>query len=166
VVSPTSVAITLLGPTAVLLLASPGTPADAPQTGVVTESKLLAQPEPPGQPASGPGGRDYKFRDVVAINRGTGTTGYTIFEPEPTPASAPGVVLLHGYLPRYQPAERESFYREWIDHLVRKGFVVVFPVIHGVMRQLPRGENEGPPTNGPESPGRARLRAAEAPSGQ
>jgi predicted alpha/beta-fold hydrolase len=155
-----SVAITLLGITAVLVLAAPAAPVDAPQTGVGTESQVVNHPEPPGQPPSGPGGRDYEFNGVVAVNRGTGTTGYTIFEPEPRPASAPVGVLLHGYLPRYEPGERESFYREWIDHLVRKGFVVVFPVIHGVMREPPRDRSGGPPPPADQSPGPAQSNPA------
>jgi acetyl esterase/lipase len=154
------VTITRLSIMLALLLAATAALAEEQRSGVVTAPRMSGPPESPGQPASGPGGRDYEFGGVVAVHRGTETTGYTIFEPEPKPASAPVVVLLHGYLPRYEPAERESFYREWIDHLVRKGFVVVFPVIHDVLREFPRGENEGPPTVAPESSGRARLRTA------
>ena len=45
--------------------------AEAPQAGVVNEPQMLEKPKPPGQPASGPGGRDYRFSGVVAVNRGT-----------------------------------------------------------------------------------------------
>jgi acetyl esterase/lipase len=44
-------------------------------------------------------------------------------EPDaPRPARAPVVVLLHGWL-----AMNPAIYGAWIDHLTRRGFVVVFP---------------------------------------
>ena len=80
---------------------------------------------PPEQPASGPGGGDYAFSDVAGKHHGEQPTGYWLFEPTGVAADAapmPVVILLHGY-----GATDPSYLRDWIDHLVRHGRVVIFP---------------------------------------
>jgi len=54
---------------------------------------------------------------------GYGAEACYIFEPDPLPATAPVVVFLHGW--------NSVDYRDywlWIDHLVSKGHIVLFPV--------------------------------------
>jgi pimeloyl-ACP methyl ester carboxylesterase len=47
---------------------------------------------------------------------------YFVFEPKaPTPEEAPVVLFLHGWL-----AYEEKAYLEWIEHIVRKGYMVVW----------------------------------------
>ncbi len=85
---------------------------------------LAAAVLPPPQPASGPGGSQYRHAAVRAERRGQGARAWWIFEPaSPAPASAPIVVFLHGW-----GATNPRAYRPWIDHLVRRGNLVVYPV--------------------------------------
>jgi acetyl esterase/lipase len=77
----------------------------------------------PGQPATGPGGSDYLHAAVRMREYGKGAERYWIFEPiEPVPTAARIVGFMHGagmILP--------YVYGGWIRHLVRKGYVVVYP---------------------------------------
>jgi hypothetical protein len=83
---------------------------------------------PPGQPASGPGGADSAYGDVVTSTYGEGVSQYWIFEPStPTPQSAPLIIFNHGYL-----GIDPSSYIGWIKHLVRRGNIVVFPAYQEV----------------------------------
>ena len=80
-------------------------------------------PTPPVQPASGPGGKQYAHTSVIKNRYGKGGTEYWIFEPDtPKPASAPLVVLLHGW-----GGMNPLYYGAWIDHLVKRGNIVVYP---------------------------------------
>lgn len=80
-------------------------------------------PSPPSQPADGPGGSNYKHDTVVINSYETGVAQYWLFEPaSPTPQSAPVIVFNHGWL----GISPES-YGAWIEHLVRKGNIVVHP---------------------------------------
>lgn len=92
---------------------------------------LLAdvRPRPPIHPAEGPGGADYAHARVVEWGRGKGDGQYWVFEPDaPKLSSAPLVVFLHGW-GGMLPAP----YRACIDHLVRKGNVVVYPRYQGTL---------------------------------
>ncbi len=81
-------------------------------------------PAPPAQPIHGPGSSDYVHGRVVHVRVRSGTQGYHLFEPaDPTPETAPVIAFLHGY-----GATRPLSYRGWIDHLVRRGNIVVYPV--------------------------------------
>ncbi|MHC4606164.1 MAG: alpha/beta hydrolase family protein [Planctomycetota bacterium] len=89
---------------------------------------LLAQeqetPKPPGQPAEGPGGREYAHEKVTEHSVGEKGEKVWIFEPDgPKPAKAPVVVFCHGW-----SAVAPAVYRAWLDHLVRRGNIVVYPV--------------------------------------
>ena len=85
---------------------------------------VLAQnPTPPGQPASGPGGKQYAHASVTKNRYGKGGTEYWIFEPDqPKPATAPLVVFLHGW-----GGMNPMYYGAWIDHLVKRGNIVIYP---------------------------------------
>ena len=78
----------------------------------------------PAQPTAGPGGADYTHADWVVSSGGTGDDAWYVFQPaSPTPASAPLVIMLHGY---YEFSGYDSLY-QFIRHEVRKGNVVVYP---------------------------------------
>lgn len=89
-----------------------------------------ATPTPPAQPASGPGGAGYSWSTSVMrhVTFSDGTKDYWTFEPSGwqggggAPTTAPLVVFLHGWL-----GDDPSFYADWINQVVRKGNVVVFP---------------------------------------
>jgi acetyl esterase/lipase len=80
---------------------------------------------PPSQPASGPGGNDYPHASYAKSGPfGRGGDAYYLYEPaEPTLATAPVVVFLHGYN-GVDPSTQEG----WIGHLARKSHIVIFPV--------------------------------------
>ena len=79
------------------------------------------KPQPPGQPASGPGGSDYKHASVRESKYGSGGTEYHLFEPaDPVPERAPVIVFLHGWT-----AMDPWLYGAWIQHLARRGNVVI-----------------------------------------
>jgi len=80
-------------------------------------------PTPPEQPKTGPGGSDYAHKDVVRHVYEKGVEQYWIFEPdEPKPRTAPLVVFNHGWL-----GMAPQVYLGWIQHIVRRGNIVVFP---------------------------------------
>src|SRR5678815_1281176 len=82
-------------------------------------------PTPPGQPLTGPGSSDYAHRSVKKCGLfGEGARAFHLYEPsDPTPVTAPVIVFLHGYL-----GVNPVAYGAWIEHLVRRGNIVVFPI--------------------------------------
>lgn len=85
--------------------------------------KVSVAATPPGQPRSGPGGSNYPHAAVVKNVYGEGTNQYWIFEPAaPAPVSAPLIVFNHGW-----GAVNPRSYGAWIEHLVRRGNIVVYP---------------------------------------
>lgn len=104
---------------------------------VVSARSVRAQdkPKPPPQPEAGPGGADCKHQQVVANMYGTGPTRFWIFEPvDPKPDSAPLVIFNHGW-----SAMEPKVYGAWIDHIVKRGNVVIFPVYQDSLR-TPTGD--------------------------
>jgi len=82
-----------------------------------------AAPTPPAQPTHGPGSSDYAHARVDAREFAPGARGGWIFTPAvPLPKTAPVVVFCHGW-----GALDPHGYRGWIDHLVRRGAIVVWP---------------------------------------
>ncbi|MGA1874092.1 MAG: chlorophyllase/cutinase-like alpha/beta fold protein [bacterium] len=83
---------------------------------------------PPGQPAKGPGGSDYSYNAIICNLYGSGAQGYYLFEPvvesdEQRPESLPVIVFVHGLL-----LTNPDIYGGWINHIVRKGNIVIFPI--------------------------------------
>jgi acetyl esterase/lipase len=94
-----------------------------PSALLLLTTLAAAAPAPPQQPPNGPGGADYKHGEVVAVSHGKGASQYWLFEPAaPVPKSAPVVVFLHGW-----GALNPDPYRAWIDHIVRRGNIVIYP---------------------------------------
>jgi pimeloyl-ACP methyl ester carboxylesterase len=78
---------------------------------------------PPPQPASGPGGKQYTHASVIKNRYGKGGQEYWIFEPDdPRPRMAPVIIFLHGW-----GGMNPLFYGAWLDHLVKRGNIVVYP---------------------------------------
>lgn len=91
---------------------------------LVCLSSSIAQ-TPPIQPGSGPGGSDYAHNGVIFsdFTSWLSADGYWLFEPNlPKPDSADVIVFNHGY-GVFNPGP----YGQWIEHLVRKGNIVIFP---------------------------------------
>lgn len=79
---------------------------------------------PPGQPSHGPGGADYICGRVIKTMHGTDDLTYYLFEPDaPKPDTAPVIVFLHGW-----GGINPDYYATWIEHLVRKGNIVIYPL--------------------------------------
>jgi hypothetical protein len=86
-------------------------------------SAKLGDPNPPDQPTSGPGGSDYSHNKVIKTKYKWGAHQYWIFEPDdPKPETAPLIVFNHGW-----SAFFPIFYIKWINHIVKKGNIVVYP---------------------------------------
>jgi acetyl esterase/lipase len=94
--------------------------------GVVAVREVRSEDKPKGptQPVTGPGSSAFTHSRVVAKMYGTGPTRYWIFEPaDPQPESAPVVIFNHGWM-----AMEPKYYGAWIDHIVMRGNLVIFPV--------------------------------------
>jgi acetyl esterase/lipase len=80
-------------------------------------------PRPPAQAAHGPGGSEYMHAAVFAREVRSGAQGWWLFTPQnPAPARAPVVVFCHGW-----GALDPKGYRAWIEHIVRRGNIVIWP---------------------------------------
>jgi pimeloyl-ACP methyl ester carboxylesterase len=89
-------------------------------------------PQPPEQPQSGPGGKDVTHAAVVAQARGSGPQAYWLFEPaKPAPEQAPLIVFNHGW-----GAMDPRTYKAWIDHIVERGNIVVYPLYQDSLRTV------------------------------
>lgn len=87
------------------------------------ETPLSEPPTPPEQPPTGPGGSNYTHAGVRQTRYGFGSRQFWIFEPtDPTPTTAPLIVFNHGY-----SALKPYYYQAWVDHLVKRGNIVVYP---------------------------------------
>jgi acetyl esterase/lipase len=81
------------------------------------------KPSQPVQPSIGPGGTDYAYSGVNVSTYGEGENQYWIFEPDsPTNASLPVIIFMHGW-----GITTPTLYRSWINHLVKKGNIVIYP---------------------------------------
>jgi acetyl esterase/lipase len=78
----------------------------------------------PEQPQEGPGGADYIHDKIISSVHGSGDLKYYLFEPDaPKPDTAPLIIFIHGW-----GWVTPHTYGGWIEHLVRRGNVVVYPV--------------------------------------
>ena len=104
-----------------LFIGSMGLPADDAASSRVAADR--ARPTPPGQPADGPGGSAYSHAGIRETVHGEGGQQFWITEPaRPSPKKAPLVIFLHGY-----SAMTPDSYRGWVDHLAKRGNIVVYP---------------------------------------
>lgn len=79
--------------------------------------------EPPAQPKAGFGGQDYVTASVVKKAYGEGSAQAFVFHPaEASEKARPVVVLVHGF-----GAVSPKWYGAWINHLARKGNIVIYP---------------------------------------
>ena len=84
-------------------------------------------PTPPSQPQTGPGGATYVHASVVKNRYGKGALEYWLFEPDsPKPRKAPVIVFLHGW-----GGMNPMYYGAWVDHLVKRGNIVIYPRYQG-----------------------------------
>ena len=110
-----------------------------PDAGAAQGAEEL--PLPPRQPPSGPGGAAGRFEEVVVTRSGSAPLGFWLFEPAgPVDQNRgdadnplPLVLFLHGFT-----AVDPERYRLWIDHIVRRGAVVVYP---DYQRATPLGDD-------------------------
>ncbi len=80
----------------------------------------------PGRATEAVGIPEYPHKSFTSQELGEGSRSYWLFEPaEPKPTKAPVVVFHHGWL-----AVNPGVYGAWIEHLTRRGFVVIFPRYH------------------------------------
>lgn len=92
-------------------------------------------PSPPQQPTSGPGGSDYFARGTIYSRYSEQNIVYWIITPDdPKPERAPVAI----FCPDAGEIDPGS-YRGWIDHLVRRGFIVIYPVIPQQSGEDPAG---------------------------
>lgn len=94
---------------------------------------------PPQQSDKGPGGADYGITTAQVKKEafGDGAQQVFVFSSSKDEAAHPVVIFLHAY-GAYNP----KIYGAWIDHLVRKGNIVVFPRFQADGRTL-RAETLG-----------------------
>lgn len=91
-------------------------------------------PTPPDQPPTGPGGAGYPYTEVGKHSTGEGSGDVTIFWPKQPAATAalPVVVFTHGW-----GAVDPKHYEAWLDHLARKGAIVIYPRYQENLRVKP-----------------------------
>jgi pimeloyl-ACP methyl ester carboxylesterase len=93
---------------------------------------------PPKQPPQGPGGADYTISEVVKRGIGTAGAGTYVFHGADSAAEPrPVVIFLHSW-----GAVNPGLYGGWIDHLARKGYLVLFPRFQEVNRSRPADASE------------------------
>lgn len=128
-----SVTFGLLALAVLLAVPAPAFPLEAPG----------ARPTGPSQPASGPGGTEYVFPAVRATSLGDEPGGGRIFEPSATARDGtaapsellPLVLLIDGCCYRAEGravngggGDGGQGFHAWIEHLVRRGAIVVYPI--------------------------------------
>lgn len=96
---------------------------------LATKCAFGESPGPPTQPDQGPGGSDYAYSQTLATGYGSGADRYWIIEPtKPVKAGdkpMPVVVFVHGL-----GMTNHSGYNAWINHLARRGNIVIYPAYH------------------------------------
>ena len=93
---------------------------------------------PPAQPKEGPGGADYVATEVVKRAIGRASAGSYVFHAAGQPSEPrPVIVFLHAW-----GATNPQVYGSWIEHLARKGHLVVFPRYQEVGRTRPADATE------------------------
>jgi len=91
------------------------------------ESIMPQQPVQPKKPVVGTSGFKYKHTAVTMFHYNKGKDEYWIFEPNsPKPDKAPVIVFNHGW-----SAMSPNIYGAWIDHVVKRRNIVIFPRYQG-----------------------------------
>ena len=115
-----------------LLLVTAATPVSSWAQDATPAPAPTVDPQPPTQPATGPGGSEARFGGMTAISQPPDTVfaDYWAFVPaDPLPGTTdtaeplPLVIFIHG-----SRALDASSYLAWIEHLVRRGAVVLYPL--------------------------------------
>ncbi len=84
---------------------------------------LVWAADPPAQPDMGPGGRDYISGEIVQKALGDAKAPVLVYYAGTAPAQERSVIIfLHAW-----GAVNPAVYGGWIEHLVRKGHVVLWP---------------------------------------
>jgi len=95
--------------------------ATLPLCGLLARGAQAGPAAPP--PLDGPGGSRLAHADLRQWHGGEQGSEYWLFTPAaPLPAQAPLVVFVHGWS-LMQP----DLYRAWIEHIVRRGAIVLYP---------------------------------------
>jgi hypothetical protein len=78
----------------------------------------------PGQPATGYGGQAAPYSSITTFSCDDGATGFMLYMPVSSPHAdtLPLIVFMHGF-GEWNPLR----YGHWIEHLVKRGNIVVFP---------------------------------------
>lgn len=103
----------------------------APEPSALIQAS--APPSPPVQPRDGPGGSSVTYPGVQSEQHGTGPTGYWLLVPtdgDDRPVldqRLPLVIFLHGF-----SAVDPRAYGAWLDHIVQRGAIVVYPTYQSV----------------------------------
>jgi len=106
----------LAGPVAVVLLTTVGALGQSGRNDG-------AKPRQPSQPQHGPGSSEATSHSVVTIKIADGSQGGWIFLPaDPSPSTAPVIIFCHGWA-----AIPPRGYQAWINHLVMRGNIVLWP---------------------------------------
>lgn len=96
-------------------------------TSLLLSAAKSSAPTQPAQPVLGPGGSKVKCAEVKMSTHGEGDQQYWIFQPDkPKLKQAPVIFFFHGWggmLP--------DSYISWIEHLVKRGNIVVYPRYQG-----------------------------------
>jgi acetyl esterase/lipase len=120
----------VLGASSIVLLPRQGTAQDAQSA-----STPVAKPQQPAQPATGPGSTEARFAGVSSLAHtpsGASQADFWLFVPSDplsgstTATQLPLVIFAHAYTER-DPGP----YLGWIEHLVRRGAVVLYPEYEG-----------------------------------
>jgi pimeloyl-ACP methyl ester carboxylesterase len=101
-------------------------------TGLLAGSGALAATPPP-QPKSGAGGMDYVAEDVTKRSVGRASAATFVFHAAgPASQPRPVVIFLHAW-----GATNPQVYGGWIEHLARKGYLVLYPRFQEAGRTRP-----------------------------
>src|SRR5689334_13318095 len=101
--------------------------------GACLAAPMARAATPPKQPEQGPGGPDSSVTQVTKRAAGSASAGTYVFHgAEPASGPRPVVVFFHSW-----GAVNPGLYGGWIDHLARKGYLVLFPRFQDVNRTRP-----------------------------
>src|SRR5262249_53753232 len=90
---------------------------------IVGRANAAEAASPPAQALNGPGGAAYVCGGKKVTSYGDGDSQYWLFEPiNPAPKSCPVIIFSHGW-----GAMEPRSYDGWIEHLVRRGNIVIYP---------------------------------------